>query len=164
MPTDKTISRSSNLPPDLIWKLTLATAALLDIATCWSTLLSSSRWTHHQHVDTAPSLIVWTWHDDVAGTLFACLCVVQAVLQAHQARQNASDTAALDHWEQKLARLYASTRSSLFFNETDDRKALAHIRNLRLWLPVATTIFLWAILLPGRPTTTCGPDKALFSI
>jgi len=89
------------------------------------------------------------------GIVFCWCCLVEAALSAREAKRIAFENAALDSFERKLARLYSSTRFSVFrqqptsqdYKESEQDLHLAR-NTLRVWSPVASILLAWFVLLP----------------
>jgi hypothetical protein len=177
------------------WKLLFAFAAILDISLCWSVLLDAwnDGWNESEKQSENPEKIkleflkiggrnnkegledicevqsIWSW----IGAIFCCLCLIEALVRAREARQIAFETAALDNFEKKLAKLYATTRCSVFrqqpgiddYEEGHEDLILAR-NHLRVWTPVMAVMFSWLILIPWATfgAYECGNDSALATI
>ena len=116
------------------------------------------------------------------GPLFCGLCILEAIRRAQQAREDMLEMAALDQFEQKLSRLYGSTRRLSFSMQQDTQQRrnnnnsnsnssdslettyeqddILARRTLRFWTPVLSTLFLWSLLLPWKTmlSKNCGPE------
>ena len=68
---------------------------------------------YYEMMGTAQSVFHWM------GPLFCCLCILEAIRRAQQAREDMLEMAALDQFEQKLSRLYGSTRRLSFSMQQD---------------------------------------------
>jgi len=108
---------------------------------------------------------------DWIGPIFCVLCLVEAIFRAKEARTLALETQALDQLEQKLRRVYSTTRMSFkfsFFNLTQLGKDSSAPRpnlmrnassfdefmarsTLRTWIPTMAVISFWCALLPFLP-------------
>mmetsp|Transcript_45220 Transcript_45220/g.109436 ORF Transcript_45220/g.109436 Transcript_45220/m.109436 type:complete len:680 (+) Transcript_45220:39-2078(+) len=184
-----------------VWKILFAACAILDISVCWSVLVEG--WNegagitpadHHvkknflekvlnrqkEEIDGVRSVDEETcsahpmW--GAVGIIFCICCLIEAIIRAKEARQIAFETEALDNFEKKLAKLYATTRCSVFRQQPgiDDykegRQDLERARNhLRAWTPVLSVLFSWIILIPwitfwGGNRYECGNDPALATL
>ena len=110
----------------------------------------------------------------IVGPLFCLLCVVEAAVRAREARALAIEMNALDKFEQKLTRVYTSTRTSLssfgsfapgkmLFHRVKSDAVLDEVlarSTLRTWIPVASVVFFWLALLPVSDFRNygCGND------
>jgi hypothetical protein len=172
------------------WKLLFALGAFLDISLCWPVLVDGWNESNKQseepelkkkneflfilrhkeeefNICSAPS--AWAW----VGAIFSCMCLVEAIIRAREAREIAFEAAALDNFEKKLAKLYSTTRCSVFrqqpgeYDYEEGHQDLILARNtLRLWTPVMTVLFSWIILIPwlNIGDLECGEDSALATI
>lgn len=188
------------------WKIFFAIVAILDISTCWPVLhdgwiletpQKQQRQRQHQQPECQPfeknkleglinfgrtkgvndeEVCVMTTYWNFIGIFFCCLCVGEALIRAKEAREIAYETAALDNFEKKLARLYSTTRCSVFRKQpgVDDYEQgyqdLVLARNtLRVWTPVISVLLSWFILIPwktffGNSSSECGGDTALATV
>ena len=165
----------------------VAIVAILDISTCWSVLhdgwiLETTQKQQRQRQQQQPEckpfeknkleglinfgrtkgvndeeVCVTTTYWNFIGIFFCCLCVGEALIRAKEAREIAYETAALDNFEKKLARLYSTTRCSVFRKQpgVDDYEQgyqdLVLARNtLRVWTPVISVLLSWFILIPWK--------------
>lgn len=109
---------------------------------------------------------------------FSFLCLVEACVRAKEARTMAIEMAALDVFEKKLSRAVSSTRMSFWriggFDDTsvnageEQQKVMAELfarRTLRTWIPVASVLTFWIVLLPfgcdWEQYERCGQDTSL---
>ena len=100
------------------------------------------------------------------GVAFCVLCVVEAFRQAFISRKKAMEMEALDEVEKKLTRLVQVTRrksiqklnnlhlwagnigASAPCEQKDDDIADTMHKCIRVWTPVAFTLFVWLVLVP----------------
>ncbi|KAL3941758.1 MAG: hypothetical protein SGBAC_003937 [Bacillariaceae sp.] len=181
-----------------IWKVMFAACAILDFSFCWSVLgegwnegtgvtpadhddkknfLGLGRNKHKDEADdaadeTCSANPMW----GAVGIIFCICCLIEAIIRAKEARQIAFETAALDNFERKLAKLYATTRHGVFRKQPgiDDyeegHQDLELARNhLRAWTPVISVLLSWIILIPWIQIwrgyhDECGNDPALATI
>lgn len=155
------------------WKILFAACAVLDIAFCWSVLREGwnqgagitpsehhdkknfLKLVHNRHKEEENAVCQANQLWNVVGVIFCSFCIIEAIVRAKEARQIAFETAALDNFEKKLAKLYSTTRCTVFRQQPgiDDyeksHQDLELARNhLRVWTPVMSVLFSWIILIP----------------
>ncbi|CAJ1938882.1 unnamed protein product [Cylindrotheca closterium] len=188
-----------------VWKIVFAACAILDISFCLSALVEGwyegegvTPSDHHNHDKKNFLGFVLNRHKDeidgerssssddetcsahpmwgAVSITFCFCCLIEAMIRAKEARQIAFETAALDNFEKKLAKLYATTRSGVFRQQPgiadydQGHHDLELARNhLRAWTPVMSVLFSWFILIPWinfwrGNHDGCGNDPALATI
>eukprot|EP00980_Cylindrotheca_fusiformis_P024992 scaffold12868_cov96-Cylindrotheca_fusiformis.AAC.1 len=176
------------------WRITFAIVAILDISLCWTLLLDGWYSDESGNNNTKQSEIpekkkldflkirknqvaediclphsMWRW----VGVVFCCLCLIESFIRAREARQIAFETAALDNFEKKLAKLYSTTRWGVFRQQPsitdyeESHEDLIRARNhIRVWTPVMSVMVTWFILIPWFTfgSMECGNDSAFATI
>ena len=151
-----------------IWKVVFAIAAILEIQFITILMRSDDKCRSTLYFKDDEFSINYTFVDRVwestfalsqflwMGPFFCCLCIVEALVRAVEARKAALDNRALDDLENSLLRAAqrSSTKLSMFFlgavaDQNHKKKALTAVSKvLRSWIPAIATIAFWLFILP----------------
>lgn len=127
---------------------------------------------------------LWLWnHSHLIGVIFCCLCIIESIRRALEARQIALDMEALNEFEKTLAKVYSATKVNFFWGPPDEmteEDTVAVVRQfIRVWTPVVSNIVGWCLILPwpllayyfftpkdrwSSAEFVCGEDPALATI
>jgi hypothetical protein len=147
-----------------IWKVIFAIAAILEIQFITILMRSDDKCRSTPYFEDDEFSINYTYVDRAwestftlsQGPFFCCLCIVEALVRAVEARKAALDNRALDELERSLLRAaqISSTKLSMFFlgavaDQNHKKRALTTVSKvLRTWIPAIATIAFWLFILP----------------